>query len=179
MTIRQEAFSVQCEDGVTLKGKLLCPTEPKAVVQFNAGTAAKKEFYQAFLEYLVEHDYLCCLWDYRGNGESAPASLADCTYTCHEYGIQDNLKSGREGGRYISTSGDEPNMRIHTYWQTVKFMHSIFGRVLWTWFRRSEPRYLDFMNGLDVSDGCFKDFVDKVERAELKVVFHPSFPFPN
>ena len=89
MAIQQEAFSVQCEDGVILKGKLLCPAEPKAVVQFNAGTAAKKEFYQAFLEYLVEHDYLCCLWDYRGNGESAPASLADCTYTCHEYGMQD------------------------------------------------------------------------------------------
>ncbi len=87
--IERQPFAVTCSDGVVLKGILLIPESPKAMVQFNGGTAAKKEFYLPFLEYLAEHNYLCCLWDYRGSGESAPASLKGCDYTFHDYGMQD------------------------------------------------------------------------------------------
>jgi len=87
--IIREQFSVQCKDGVILKGVLLIPETPKAVVQFNGGTAVKKEFYQPFLEYLSEHNYACCLWDYRGNGASAPADLAASDFTFSEYGTKD------------------------------------------------------------------------------------------
>ncbi|MGB0524279.1 MAG: alpha/beta fold hydrolase [Flammeovirgaceae bacterium] len=89
MTIKKEKFSVTCADGVSLKGTLLIPEQPKAVVQFNGGTAAKKEFYLPFLEYLAENHYLCCLWDYRGSGESAPKDLATCEYTFRDYGLKD------------------------------------------------------------------------------------------
>ena len=87
--IREEKFSTTCTDGVVLKGLLLIPDNPKAVIQFNTGTAALKEFYKPFLEYLAEHDYLCCLWDYRGSGESAPDSLKGCEYKFSDYGTLD------------------------------------------------------------------------------------------
>ncbi len=87
--IVREHFEVTTQDCVTLKGILLIPPQPKAVVQFNGGTAAKKEFYLPFLEFLAERSYICCLWDYRGSGESAPASLKGCGYYFHEYGTLD------------------------------------------------------------------------------------------
>ncbi len=87
--IVKEKFTTTCEDGVVLRGILLIPESPKAVIQFNGGTAAKKEFYLPFLEYLSEHNYICCLWDYRGSGESSPASLRDCEYTFRDYGMKD------------------------------------------------------------------------------------------
>jgi len=87
--INVEPFQTSCSDGVILKGSLLIPFNPKAVVQFNCGTAAKKEFYMSFLNYLAEHGYLVCLWDYRGSGESAPANLRQCRYTFLEYGTHD------------------------------------------------------------------------------------------
>ncbi len=88
-SIKQESFEVTCSDGVVLKGMLLIPNSPKAVVQFNGGTATKKEFYLSFLHFLAEHGYLCCLWDYRGNGESRPQSLKNCEYLFQEYGTKD------------------------------------------------------------------------------------------
>lgn len=87
--IRHESFEVYCEDGVRLRGRLIIPDHPKAVVQFNAGTAAKKEFYLPFLQFLAEHNYLCALWDYRGSGESAPEDLAGCDYRFLDYGTKD------------------------------------------------------------------------------------------
>ncbi len=87
--VTNEKISITCADGVVLKGLLLIPQNPKAVVQFNTGTAAKKEFYLPFLQYLTEHNYLCCLWDYRGSGESAPLSLKGCNYTFSDYGLKD------------------------------------------------------------------------------------------
>lgn len=87
--IKKEEFTVRCTDGVELKGLLIVPSNPKAVVQFNGGTAAKKEFYLPFLEYLAENGYLCALWDYRGSGESAPGKMSKCTFSMIDYGLQD------------------------------------------------------------------------------------------
>ena len=88
-TFKKENFSTQCADGVTLKGLLLIPEYPKGIVQFNTGTAAKKEFYLAFLEFIAADGYICCLWDYRGSGESAPPSLKGCDYRFQDYGLKD------------------------------------------------------------------------------------------
>lgn len=86
--ITQEKISVQCADGITLRGVLLLPATPKAIVQFNCGTGAKKEFYLPFLEFLAQHGFACCLWDYRGSGESA-VELKDCNFSFLDYGRQD------------------------------------------------------------------------------------------
>lgn len=87
--IVKESISVQCIDGVTLKGLLLIPSQAKGVVQFNGGTGAKKEFYLPFLEFLAENGFVCCLWDYRGSGDSAPLSLKKCDFSFLDYGRQD------------------------------------------------------------------------------------------
>lgn len=87
--ITKESFQVRCDDGVTLKGMLLIPSHPKAVIQFNGGTATRKEFYLPFLSYLAENGYICCLWDYRGSGESRPESLKNCEFTYRDYGMKD------------------------------------------------------------------------------------------
>lgn len=84
-----EKFSTICQDGVVIHGVLIIPDSPKAVLQFNGGTAAKKEFYLPFLNYLAENGYLCCLWDYRGSGDSAPSNLGKCLYNFQDYGLQD------------------------------------------------------------------------------------------
>ena len=65
--IEKEKFEVTCLDGVILKGILLLPENPKAVIQFNCGTATKKEFYLPFLEFLSQHNYICCLYQHFHN----------------------------------------------------------------------------------------------------------------
>lgn len=87
--VTTEDVTITCDDGVELHAVLLIPNKPKAVVQFNAGTGAKKEFYQPFLEHLAVHGYVCCLWDYRGSGLSAPPSLKGCSYRFADYGLKD------------------------------------------------------------------------------------------
>ncbi len=85
--MKQEEFEVLCKDGVKLYGNLLIPENPKAVVQFNCGTATKKEFYLSFLTYLAENGYICCLWNYRGTHKTD--DLKNCDYHFSDYGIKD------------------------------------------------------------------------------------------
>ncbi|MFS4470300.1 alpha/beta fold hydrolase [Chryseobacterium sp. T20] len=87
--MKTENFETICDDGVKLKGILLIPDHPKAVVQFNCGTGTKKEFYLSFLTYLAENDFLCCLWDYRGSGDSFSRNLKTCEFTFSDYGVKD------------------------------------------------------------------------------------------
>ncbi|MDX2048827.1 MAG: alpha/beta hydrolase [Chitinophagaceae bacterium] len=84
-----ETFEVTCIDNIVLKGQLLIPDNPKAVVQFNCGTGTNKELYKSFLTFLTNNGYICCLWDYRGGGDSATKGLANCNFTFSDYGIKD------------------------------------------------------------------------------------------
>lgn len=87
--MRAENFETVCKDGVVLRGILLIPDTPKAIIQFNCGTATKKEVYLSFLTYFVENGYLCCLWDYRGSGNSSAENLRKSNFTFSDYGIKD------------------------------------------------------------------------------------------
>lgn len=82
-----QTFEVPCTDGVKLNGKLFIPAQPKAVIQFNCGTATPMKFYVPFIEYLTENDYLCCLWNYRGSEQSN--ELKGCDYRYLDYGTKD------------------------------------------------------------------------------------------
>ncbi|PHN03523.1 alpha/beta hydrolase family protein [Flavilitoribacter nigricans] len=85
--MRKEEFETNSEDGVILRGNLLIPEQPKAIIQFNCGTATKKEFYLPFLTYLAKHNYLCCLWNYRGSEKND--DLKNSAYTFIDYGTKD------------------------------------------------------------------------------------------
>lgn len=87
--MRQEAFETTCEDGIVLRGLLLIPDDPKAVIQFNCGTGTNKKVYLAFLTYLCENGYICCFWDYRGSGNSSTENLGKSNFTYSDYGIKD------------------------------------------------------------------------------------------
>jgi predicted alpha/beta hydrolase len=84
-----QKLKIKCNDSVEIAALLLEAENPKAVVQLNIGTGAKKEFYLPFAKFLVEHDYTVCTFDYRGTCESAPTSMKDCKYNYIEYGTKD------------------------------------------------------------------------------------------
>lgn len=87
--MRTETIEIPCDDGVLLSGELLIPSAPKAVVQINAGTAAQRGVYRALAAYLCEHNYLCCLYDYRGFGASKNASLRGSDIRYLDLGLKD------------------------------------------------------------------------------------------
>jgi predicted alpha/beta hydrolase len=85
----ERPFKVRCEDGVELQGELFLPENPKGTVQINAGTATNIKFYKPLAKYLASRGFVSCLWDYRGNGKSAPKSLRGCEYRYADYGKYD------------------------------------------------------------------------------------------
>lgn len=87
--MHNETIQIPCDDGTLLAGELLIPAHPKAVVQFNAGTAAQRGVYMKLLNYLCAQGFLCCVWDYRGSGLSRSGSLRNSSITYSDYGTQD------------------------------------------------------------------------------------------
>lgn len=87
--MKRENIQIPCADGTLLAGELLIPDAPKAVIQFNAGTAAKRGVYMNFLTYLCGQGFLCCIWDYRGSGQSKKGSLKKSSITYSDYGTKD------------------------------------------------------------------------------------------
>jgi NADPH:quinone reductase-like Zn-dependent oxidoreductase len=88
------------------------------------------------------------------------------------------LNNGWNGGKYVTVSGDEPEMIILNLWQTCRFVGGVFGRVAWTTLWRWDPSYVLLSNALDVTPGIFQVLTQLVEDKKLKVVFHPSqLPF--
>lgn len=85
--MQTENIEVMCEDGVKLKGILLIPENPKAVIQFNCGTATPMKFYLPFVTYLAENGFLCCLWNYRGSNQSDELIGSEFRYA--DYGLKD------------------------------------------------------------------------------------------
>lgn len=83
------SIQIPCDDGTQLAGELLIPDNPKAVVQFNAGTAAKRGVYRKFLTYLAEQGFLCCSYDYRGFGQSRQGNLKHSQITYSDFGVKD------------------------------------------------------------------------------------------
>ncbi|MEM1136282.1 MAG: alpha/beta fold hydrolase [Bacteroidota bacterium] len=89
MEYTEKNIRIKCNDEVELGAILLVPEMPEGVIQFNCGTGAKKEFYLSFLKFLAKNGFICCLWDYRGSGDSAPTSLKNCNYRFSDYGMKD------------------------------------------------------------------------------------------
>ena len=88
------------------------------------------------------------------------------------------LKSGSNGGKYVTLSGDEPCMKVHNLWQTICFIFSIYKRCLWTKICPCYvPTYVHFMEGLNVAKGGDKDFekvANMVDEGKLRVIIDPS-----
>ncbi|HRO67651.1 MAG TPA: alpha/beta fold hydrolase [Pseudobdellovibrionaceae bacterium] len=87
---RFQPFQTFARDGHPLRGILLLPGDsPRAVVQINGATGAKRGYYKPFAEFLRDHGFIVCLWDYRGSGESVDKPLKDDRSTFADYGLKD------------------------------------------------------------------------------------------
>lgn len=85
-----QTISFPASDGYMLAGLWAIPVaEHKGTIIINSATGVKKEFYLRFAQYLVQNGYKVLLYDYRGIGESAPASLKGFTAYMHEWGTKD------------------------------------------------------------------------------------------
>ncbi len=73
-----EALAVQAADGYTLRGFVWRHREAnreRPVVTMNAATSVRCRYYSRFATYLFRHGFDAITYDYRGIGESRPATL--------------------------------------------------------------------------------------------------------
>ncbi|MES2520170.1 MAG: alpha/beta fold hydrolase [Bacteroidota bacterium] len=89
--MNQSKITIKCEDGVALAAILLVPNnQAKAVVQIHSATATPKEYYLGFAKFLVDNDFIVCIFDYRGVCESMPeGGLRGCKYDYMMWGQLD------------------------------------------------------------------------------------------
>jgi len=77
-------------DGCPLVGTLFEPSVPiRATVVLNAATGVPRRFYGPFAAHLARHGLATLTWDYRGIGDSAPASLRGFAATKQDWGRLD------------------------------------------------------------------------------------------
>jgi predicted alpha/beta hydrolase len=77
-------------DGYLLSALRLQPTgQIKGIIQFNSGTAIKKEFYLNFCKNMAQKGYIVILFDYRGIGGSRPKKLKGFKAYLRDWGLLD------------------------------------------------------------------------------------------
>jgi len=91
MSILSKKIKILTTDNQALSAIVLTPenTNPKAVIQFHAGTVIRKEFYLKFCTYLAEEGFVVVLFDYRGVGESKPSNLQGFEASISDWGRKD------------------------------------------------------------------------------------------
>jgi predicted alpha/beta hydrolase len=87
--VNTSQHKIPSRDGFILSATLLEPKSLKGCIQLNSATGVKKEFYLNFAKYLADEGYAVLLFDYRGIGESRPASLKGFKALNHEWGMKD------------------------------------------------------------------------------------------
>lgn len=70
-----EVKRIDAADGYPLAATLYRGTSDDTVVLINSATAVPRRFYQRFASWLQEHGWTAVTYDYRGIGDSKPASL--------------------------------------------------------------------------------------------------------
>jgi len=73
--ISPDIFTLPARDGFSLAGTALVPDNPQAIVLINSAAAVARRFYGGFAAYLAQRGCVVLTYDYRGIGESRPASL--------------------------------------------------------------------------------------------------------
>lgn len=85
-----QAITIEAADGYKLSALYRKPVgESIGNIILSSATGIKKEFYINFALFLVQNGYSVLLYDYRGIGQSAPASLKKFKGYMHEWGTLD------------------------------------------------------------------------------------------
>lgn len=85
-----EHVRIETVDGVSLGATVYGPrSEARAVVVIQAGTAIPQTHYRAFAEHLAAQGCVAITYDYRGIGESRPASLVSYDASMLDWALRD------------------------------------------------------------------------------------------
>jgi len=90
------------------------------------------------------------------------------------------LKSGRRGGRFITTAGDTPHFSVLGVCDVCALLRKMFCRSRWTSCSKSLPKYSWFVGGLadPIPDQIWTTLFKAIDDGRLKVCLDPSGPFP-
>jgi predicted alpha/beta hydrolase len=89
------AVAFAAEDGRTLRGRLIAPAAPIAVMVINPATGYRQDFYTAFAEASARQGWAVLVWDYRGQGASREAAFADEDARMLDWGLRDMPAAAR------------------------------------------------------------------------------------
>lgn len=90
------------------------------------------------------------------------------------------LKTGWQGGRFITTAGDTPFFPILGVCDVLALIKNMFWRACWTSCAKSAPRYSWFMDGLadPIPEEVWAMVFKAIEEKQLNVCIDPLGPFP-
>lgn len=92
MSIRTKVLAIPASDGFELAATWFefdGAQEPAELIIINSATGVRRGFYNAFAEFLVESGYQVLTYDYRGIGDSCPASLRGFEAKFQDWGLLD------------------------------------------------------------------------------------------
>jgi predicted alpha/beta hydrolase len=82
-------FAIPSKDNFKLAGTLYQAERNQSAVMINSGTGILRRYYDGFARFLCEHGFTVVTYDYRGIGDSRPATLRGFSATMHEWGQKD------------------------------------------------------------------------------------------
>jgi len=90
------------------------------------------------------------------------------------------LKTGRQGGRFVTTAGDTPHFSVLGVCDVLALISRMLFRACWTSCVTSRPKYSWFVGGLadPITDETWAMVFKAIEEGRLKVCLDPSGPFP-
>jgi NADPH:quinone reductase-like Zn-dependent oxidoreductase len=89
-----------------------------------------------------------------------------------------NFSILKRKGKFVTLSGDNPELEIHNLGQTIGVLGVLYGRILGSGCWPLIPRYV-WHSGLDLQPGTtLKELFQLVQDGKLKVVLDPVSPLP-
>jgi predicted alpha/beta hydrolase len=82
-------LTIAARDGHALSALLIAPASPTGALLFASGTGFPKEFYAPLARHLAQRGHAVLLFDYRGIGGSAPASLRGFDASMSDWALRD------------------------------------------------------------------------------------------
>lgn len=90
------------------------------------------------------------------------------------------LKTGKQGGRFVTTAGDSPTFPVLGCCDVLSLLHKMLWRKTWTSCVPSLPKYCWFVGGLadPITDATWDALFRALQDGHLRVVVDPAGPFP-
>jgi len=87
--LAETPLTIPARDGYALSALAIEPSAPTGALLFASGTGFPKEFYAPLARFLAQRGHAVLLFDYRGIGGSAPASLRGFAADMSDWALRD------------------------------------------------------------------------------------------